>query len=47
MSERVNRDLITYLRILVYEKQNSWVSKVDYIRETINTTYHSTIEMTT
>lgn len=46
LAERANRDIITYIRILVNENQKSWVSKISEIQNIINTTYHSTIEMT-
>lgn len=46
LAERANKDIITYIRILVGENQKSWVSKINVIQNIINTTYHWTIEMT-
>lgn len=47
MAGKINRDIVTYLRILVSEKHNAWVSKIQSFKNTINTTYHTTIKMTT
>lgn len=46
LSERTNRDVTTYLRILVGDKQSGWVKHVPDIEKTLNETYHSAIEMT-
>jgi len=44
LSERVNRDIVTYLRILLEDQHNGWVKHVKRIQDTLNTTYHSSIQ---
>lgn len=46
LSERTNRDVTIYLRILVGEKHNGWVKNISDIEKILNETYHSTLEMT-
>lgn len=33
MAERLNRDIVTYLRIIISQRQNAWVSKIDSIKK--------------
>lgn len=44
--ERVNRDVLQYLRLLINGKHTKWCGKLYEVETTINSTYHTTTSLT-
>jgi len=44
ISERVNREIVCFLRVLLRNRHNGWVKYLKEIEDCINTTYHSGID---
>jgi len=44
LSERINKEIVSFLRILLKGRHNGWVKHLKDIEDCINTTYHSAID---